>query len=407
MQRLEILDGLRGYFLTFMMLNHMVFTGGYRLVRINHGELGYVQDAQGFVFLSGLLVGMVYGRRMRRNGFSRTASKIWKRAFEIYRYAIACLIVVVALAAFLPNASEVWRPWLWELGDHDPVFMVSAALMLFQPTYMDILPQYVAYMVAAPPLLAFCVQGRWRIVAIASVALWTAIQLGLHYPLADLLHAGAGAVRSPDAFRVYFNPLAWQLCFFSGMVLGYLTIDGTLDWATILHPERTVWVKGSLILLGLFAVHKLATTFELFPESMKERLVALDFRNELSLVFALNFVVLAYVMAWILIAGPRSAHRKVRKVAAFFRALFSLRFLRFIGRHSLQVYAWHVIVVYLIHYVDHRYGPFHELLKTAIALVAVASLAIPAYLHERYSSWRAGGSGPPNRALETPERRVG
>ncbi len=51
MQRLEILDGMRGYFLVFMMLNHLTFAGGYLLVKFNNGELGYVQDAQGFVFL--------------------------------------------------------------------------------------------------------------------------------------------------------------------------------------------------------------------------------------------------------------------------------------------------------------------------------------------------------------------
>src|SRR3546814_9885983 len=49
MPRLEILDGLRGYFLVFMLLNHLSFTGDYMLVKINHAELGYVEDAQGFV----------------------------------------------------------------------------------------------------------------------------------------------------------------------------------------------------------------------------------------------------------------------------------------------------------------------------------------------------------------------
>src|SRR5690606_29695029 len=69
MRRLEVLDGMRGYVLVLMMLNHLTFAGGYLLVKINHGELGYVQDAQGFIFLSGLLVGMVYARRMLKEGY--------------------------------------------------------------------------------------------------------------------------------------------------------------------------------------------------------------------------------------------------------------------------------------------------------------------------------------------------
>lgn len=105
MRRLEILDGMRGYFLVFMMLNHLTFTGGYLLVKINHGELGYVQDAQGFVFLSGLLVGMVYARRMLKEGYAAGARKIRKRALEIYRYAAGSLLVIMALGLVLTSSA--------------------------------------------------------------------------------------------------------------------------------------------------------------------------------------------------------------------------------------------------------------------------------------------------------------
>src|SRR5690606_16531782 len=101
MRRLEILDGMRGYFLVFMMLNHLTFAGGYLLVKINHGELGFVQDAQGFVFLSGLLVGMVYANRMKKQGYAAGATKVRKRAFELYRYAIGCIATIVALGMLM------------------------------------------------------------------------------------------------------------------------------------------------------------------------------------------------------------------------------------------------------------------------------------------------------------------
>ena len=53
MNRLGFIDGLRGYFLVFMMINHLNFTGGYWLVKLNHNQLAFVEDAQGFIFLSG------------------------------------------------------------------------------------------------------------------------------------------------------------------------------------------------------------------------------------------------------------------------------------------------------------------------------------------------------------------
>ncbi len=81
MKRYEIIDGLRGYFLVFMLINHLIFAGGYWMLLINHNQLVFVEDAQGFVFLSGLLIGMVYGRRMEKSGYDAVSQKVWARAF--------------------------------------------------------------------------------------------------------------------------------------------------------------------------------------------------------------------------------------------------------------------------------------------------------------------------------------
>ncbi|MBN9021412.1 MAG: OpgC domain-containing protein, partial [Rhizobiales bacterium] len=101
MARVALLDGLRGYFLVFMLITHL-FGGKYALVRVNHAELGFVQDAQGFVFLSGLLVGALYGRRMDRGGFAGPARQIWKRSFELYLWTLGLMVLVVALRGVLP-----------------------------------------------------------------------------------------------------------------------------------------------------------------------------------------------------------------------------------------------------------------------------------------------------------------
>ncbi len=45
-EKIDVLDGMRGYFLVFMMLNHLIFTGGYLLVEINHRQFTFVEDAQ-------------------------------------------------------------------------------------------------------------------------------------------------------------------------------------------------------------------------------------------------------------------------------------------------------------------------------------------------------------------------
>ncbi|WP_198142998.1 OpgC family protein [Stigmatella aurantiaca] len=382
MQRLEVLDGLRGYFLVFMVLNHLTFSGGYLLVKLNHGELGYVQDAPGFVFLSGLLMGQVYGARMKKHGYKAGASKIYHRVFELYRYTAGCLLAIIALGFLLTESSVYWEPWLWQLARNDWGFALAAAALLYQPTYMDILPQYIVYLALSPPLVWLCVTGRWRKVVIGSWMLWLGVQFGIHLPLASAIDAVMGALYPGLVLRAHFNVLAWQIVFVGGLVLGCLASTGQLNWQRVFDPTRRGLVEASLCIVLFFMIWRLGMTWELFPEAMQARLRTLEIRAEFSMMFLLNFAALSYLVAWLIIGGVRSDSPLARQAGEGLRALFTLPFLRLIGRHSLQVYAWHVLVIYLLKAVDYHQGPFNELTKTAIAASAVASLAIPALLKE-------------------------
>ncbi|WP_181708040.1 OpgC family protein [Chthonobacter rhizosphaerae] len=396
MRRLEALDGLRGYFLVFMMLNHLVFTGGYLLVKVNHGELGFVQDAQGFVFLSGLLVGMVYAGQMKKRGYAAGAAKIRHRARELYGWELFCLAAIMALGAVLSQSAVFWEPWLWQLAKNDWHFALATATLLYQPTYMDILPQYIVYMLAAPPLVWLCVTGRWHLVAVGSFLLWMMVQFGAHLPLADAVDGAMKRVDPELALRAHFNVFAWQVVFMSGLVLGALTTTRQIDWGKVMDPAKTALLWCAVGILVFFLAWRLGRTFEILPQSIVERISATEIRGEFSLLFVLNFAGLAYTVAWLMIAGVRSEHVVPRRIGEGLHALFNLSFLRLLGRHSLQVYVFHVIVVYLLKGFDHHFGPFNEATKTAIALLAIASMAIPAL-------WREARAA---RATATPAGRL-
>jgi peptidoglycan/LPS O-acetylase OafA/YrhL len=118
------------------------------------------------------------------------------------------------------------------------------------------------------------------------------------------------------------------------------------------------------------------------PKVMMLRFWIFENRTEFSLVFLVNFVALAYLVAWVLVAGRNAASRTVRTASAILNGLFTLPFLRLLGRHSLHVYAWHVLVVYVAAWFDGHYGPYGDLGRSAIAIVCVAILALPAVLIE-------------------------
>jgi hypothetical protein len=382
-QRMDVLDGLRGYFLIFMLLNHLSFQNSYFLVHVNIGELGFVQDAPGFVFLSGLLIGMVYTRRMATRGLAATGQIMWRRALQLFTYAAACLAIVLLLTRLIPNAGSAWQPWLENITGGGHAYLLAAFGLLYQPTYMDILPQYIVYLLAAPPLLWLCVHGKWHWVAIGSALLWLAVQIGLYLPLADQVNGALGKLHDGLAMRVHFNMLAWQIVFMGGMVLGTLTMQGRIDWRQVFDPRRRLILNGALAVLAFFLCFKLSWTAGLLPETVLARFGGYNDRAEFSIIYLLNFAALAYAVGWLLVAGPRSSSGVARGLGGLLNQLFNLRFLRLLGRNSLQVYAWHVLVVYLLAAFDRHAGPLHESFKNLLALAAIASLAVPALFMER------------------------
>ena len=389
MRRVELLDGLRGYLLVSMLLVHLTFAGGYLLLRINHAQLGFVQDAQGFVFISGMLVGAIYRRRMEEGGFVVAAGKMWRRAGEIYLTMLACLVTILVLAALLPGAVLAWKGQLGLLIDPGLAAKAASVLMLYQAAFFDILPQYVIYLAVAPPLLWLCVRGKGLWVAAGSVLVWFAAQLGLQLPLVSAVDGLLGLIQPGLATRSVFDPLAWQVVFFTGMPIGVAWSQGRLDLARTFDPKRTALPLAALGVVLFFMAWRLGFTFGLVPDAVTAVFRLFENRPNFSIVFLANFVALGYLVVWLLIAGPRASSVVVRGVSAAFHWLFGLSFLRRLGRHSLQIYAWHVVVVYMVIYVDQRFGPLAEATKVAVAVTAIVLLPLPAWLRERRRSVRA------------------
>ncbi|CAD7040602.1 hypothetical protein RHAB21_03068 [Pseudorhizobium halotolerans] len=382
MKRFDIIDGMRGYFLVFMLINHLIFAGGYWLVKVNHNQLAFVEDAQGFVFLSGLLIGMVYARKMLKNGYAAGRQAIYSRAFELYRYAMGIVIAVLAAQMILPEAYTVWYNWLGYTTFDDPLRLTAIATFLFQPTFMDILPQYIVYMLFAPMLVKLVLEDKWHYVLAASLVMWMAAQLGLQRIVTEPVHQ---LVMGPDdqGIRASFNMLGWQIVFYSGLVLGAMTSAGKIDWGRILTPENTFIPKMALIVVLFFLPLRFMTANGLMPDFMIGKFAAMEVRADFGPVYLLNFIAVAVLVTWLLVAGPRHPSPFVQKAAGVLTWVFSLKFLQLIGRHSLYVYVWHVAIVYAVYYFDGRSPELSQLTKTAIAFVGIALLALPAVWRER------------------------
>lgn len=384
MRRLDVIDGMRGYFLVFMLINHLVFVGGLWLVEINHRNLAFVEDAQGFVFLSGLLTGMVYARKMIKDGYEAGRDRIWSRAFELYRYAIAITLIILCLHILLPGADTAWKNWLGATSLLQVDTLWPVAGFLVQPTFMDILPQYIVYMLFAPLVIWACIKGNWLAVVVGSLLLWMSAQLGLQRLITYPLNAFVVQTTSHDeGLRVSFNLLGWQIVFFAGIVAGTLTSMNKIEWQRVFTPERSRLAWTALAIVLFFLPLRLATAHGLMPGVVLEKFGLMEVRADFGPVYLLNFAAVAYGLAWLLIAGPRHPNARIQKIAAYLTSVFTLKFLQLLGRHSLQIYVWHVLIVYMVYYIDGRTPELSQLTKTMIACVALALLALPAIWRDR------------------------
>jgi hypothetical protein len=200
------LDLLRGFCLFVMLIDHIgVFGPDSWLYAISARGEFYISAAEGFVFISGLVMGMVYLRVIQKEGFKKAASKIYQRTIKIYWLAVALTLFFVALAKFTTLSLWAEREWI---TINDPVELILSTLTLrFSFHGASILVMYVIFLAAAPFVLYLLNSGKTKQLLIGSVVLW------------------ASNVFYPQQFTTPFSsnfPLAsWQLLFVGGLAIGF------------------------------------------------------------------------------------------------------------------------------------------------------------------------------------------
>ena len=197
-------------------------------------------------------------------------------------------------------------------------------------------------------------KGRAWLVGVTSATLWFAAQWGI----------GDASHLVPWIDLGTFNILAWQAYFVAGQYLGYRGLS----------TEKTVVPKSRVILVVCIAV-----SVVFFLDRHREFLFGiaplLKFSNGPSRNPArfLDAACLGYVI-W---SFPRAIDRKLMRLRLF-------KFFNLLGKHSLQVFAASLFITAALSKVSHDWVGLPGAARAALAVVAVLSLVIPAWLHEMY-----------------------
>ncbi len=222
LQRRPELDALRGLFLVWMTLTHLPT----RISGWVNQPFGFLSSAEGFVFLSALLVARIYSKQAAEDS-PALHSKLWKRAAKIYGIHILMLTLAFTVVAAL--ATSTHRAAIHNLLQfylaHPGTAIAGSLLLLYCPPLLDILPMYVLFLAGTPVVLAWAARRGWRVPLAASFLIWLGAQLGLR----DWLHAGIvhlTHLQIPVQEGGAFNLLAWQGVWMAGLWLGAGSAEG-------------------------------------------------------------------------------------------------------------------------------------------------------------------------------------
>ena len=178
--------------------------------------LGFTSAAEGFVFLSAFLAGLIYCRRAARIGEQGARLALMQRAGVVLRaHYITFALIFIVLGMWLAPQMPAFRNMVWPMVDRPALAAVLGGLLVYQPPVLDILPLYV-FLLAITPICFWIVEKvGWRWTIAGSGLLWALSQRPpLKLKLMEWTNLG-----HPWDFG-NFDQFAWQFLWVLGLALG-------------------------------------------------------------------------------------------------------------------------------------------------------------------------------------------
>ena len=342
-RRSELIDFLRGLCLVIMTVDHLPLT---LLKKFTWQTFGFFSAAEGFVLLSGLVAGQVYGRVVITQGVAALRRRALRRALTLYLTNAGLMTGVIlaasgGLVALGAGASPSWSLW------------IKTILCINAPIYSEILRMYVIFLLVLPSVLWALVNNRFLYVAAISGGLWLAAAQG--YGMSALPESG------------YFDILSWQLLFVAGTCLGFNRVRN--------HREFRVpasWTVVCLAIVGAFLVVRHWHFLTGQPISPYFEWLW-SWRRTLSVGRLLDFT--AFSILLYRVRSPLST--LVRTIPG--------QAVAFLGQHSLQVFVWSIATTMLVSESEERWtSPTLLNHPLAYTVLILASCFVPAWLHKHW-----------------------
>lgn len=319
-KRTHQLDFIRGLFLVIILVVHFLSRDNI-LIKFTNEIVGWASAAEGFVFLSGLTAGLVYTSKFFEKGEGFIASLCKKRAWLIYRYHISLFVLAIVIMYSHDFMRSFWMNYYNLIFFNPALAIFAGGMLLHQPTLLDILPMYAIFILFIPLSIRYFSKGyHWHVLSISFLLYLTGT-----FDLAPMPFAEQ--ISELNINTGFFDILAWQFLFIAGLFLGFMYHQGKTE--QLQTSKVLLWIAIS-ISVPLF-VAKFFFSDHLYAHYQSFVVYWTD-KEQLRPLRLLNFTAVSIIVTFI---GSKYGH------------WFTFKPLILLGKHSLEVFAFHIVLVML------------------------------------------------------------
>jgi hypothetical protein len=279
--RLSLLLGIAVWFL---FLDHVPHNAVSALTLRNFGFSGATDL---FVFVGGYIAAIVYGKMMLERGFVVTATRIFRRVWQLYAAYVVLFVIYIDLIEYVARktaAPEIIHEFnVAGILGHTIRTLIYGLLLQAKPLNLDVLQLFIVLM-AFFPLVLFGMMRRPNLTVVGSIALYLAARQ-LDWSLSSF----------PEG-RWYFNPFSWQLLFVLGT---WFALMGGRQMRAIRSLQEISILRIAALVYLLFALlitmaGKFPQLGELIPTSVLDLFLPNDKEN-LAPYRVLHFLAMAFL----------------------------------------------------------------------------------------------------------------
>lgn len=322
------IDFFRGLALLTICLNHNESLSGKKvLYYLVYSPIGGSSTAELFVFISGLVFGLVYLKILLKNGYFLLHMKAALRSFQLYLFHLLMLVIILSSVSLFSVFFDIsYSPSFVEFRNffqNDLSIFYRYSSFQYFPFLFDILPLYIILLIVMP-FFIYLLSRNWQLAFSVSFGIYIGVQFLQHF----------GKLASFPFHNFEFHPLAWQFLFFIGMGLGMQKYYGKLS---IPYKKQYLYI-GLLFLITICIMDKGMDFLKLTGVYAQGSFYKQYFHQRVTLepMRLIHFLIFCYVVSYFLVES--SDFWNSRTAHVFITC----------GQNSLEVFTLGVILNYLV-----------------------------------------------------------